>query len=1261
MNASGQPAGIAMIGMAGRFPGADSVDALWRNLLAGIDGISTLSDAELDAAGVPPEVRRDPHYVPRQGVLAGFDHFDADFFGYSAFEAARLDPQHRIFLEVAWDALEHAGIDPARYAGQIGLYGGCGVPTYLLQNLFRGTSVISDDPAADFAMLIGNDKDFLTTRVAYKLDLTGPVVTVQTACSTSLVATHMACQALLAYECDVAMAGGVTITVPHGVGYRHQDGMILSADGRGRAFDAAASGAVFGSGCGVVVLKRLADALADGDLIDAVILGTAINNDGSAKAGYTAPGVSGQVRVIALAQEVAEIDPASIGYIEAHGTGTPLGDPIEAAALAEAFRRSTAAVGYCRLGTIKNSIGHLDTAAGVAGLIKTALAVREGEIPRTLHVTASNPVMQLERTPFVLATERQPWPDLGNGQRVAGVSAFGIGGTNAHVVIGQPPTRLAPTEPWNGPGMLVLSARSPAALAATATKTAAFLKDSGSGASLADLCGSAMHRRAMHRWRVAVAGRSVAGLAAALDARAPSIVGDATLDVERLGGVRRTVFVFPGQGSQWIGMGRDLLASEPVFRQAIADCARAFAPWTDWDLHAVLSGDVTAADFERIDVLQPALFAMQVALAALWRDKGLIPDAVLGHSMGEAAAAAVSGALSLDDAARVICRRSALLRTVSNEGAMMAVDIAAEAAERELRETGSAGVISVAVVNGASSCVLSGDRPALERLAATLEAKGASTTWVKVNVASHGPQMDRLEQPLRAALAGVQPRKPAIPFFSTVTGSWVADAETDADYWWRNLRHQVRFHDAVLALSAAGYGVFVEASPHPVLMEPVRTTLAHAGRPVLATGTLRRDADAVLSLATAAGRLFGAGQSVPLEPWLPACWRFTRLPSYAWEHRRYWIDSVLGQAARASPLPRTGEAKPETADPRDPAEQRLGRLWGEMLGTPPAGRDVNFFLSGGHSLLALQLLKRIQAEFGIPVTVPQLLQAPTPGALAPLLRTSAAGPAVKLPPELLSVQPNGDRPPLFMATPIMGTAFPYFPLAAALGPAQPFYALIPSGMQDGGRTVASIEGQVCVFADAIDAVRPAGPIHVGGWSFGALVAFELARELDRRGRTVAATLLIDTPAQLPGQLPKLTEAARFLFGTVLANMWTYIRSYLTLRRGAGADGLWAMVRVYVANGRAAIAYRPKPWRGSVTLLRTATSGTGADATEDWGWSWLAEGDVRVFRIPGNHMTLLQPPHLETVAGVIAATLVDQLAGKPPKAVHEKEPIRSQIQ
>lgn len=1263
---------IAIVGMAGRFPKAGSVETLWRNLLDGVDGITTLSDAELEAAGVPERVRRDPAFVPRQGVLDGIELFDAGFFGYGSQEAASLDPQHRAFLEVAWEALEHAGIDPARPAGPIGVYGGCGVPTYLMHNLLGAAMANSEDAAAAFATLIGNDKDFLATRVAYKFDLTGPAVTVQTACSTSLVAVHMACQALLSYECDAALAGGSSITVPHGVGYLHQEGMILSPDGRCRAFDADAGGTVFGSGCAAVVLKRLADALADGDQIDAVILGTAINNDGAAKAGYTAPGVSGQARVIALAQEMAGVDPARIGYIEAHGTGTPLGDPIEVAALTEAFRRATDAVGYCRLGTLKSAVGHLDTAAGVAGLIKAALAVREGEIPPTQHVVSPHPALALESSPFVLADRRQPWPEVG-GPRLAGVSAFGIGGTNAHVVLGEAPARRVPatTEVCEGPAILLLSARSPGALAGLAGRYAAFLKRSE--AALADVCASSMHRRTLHRWRLAVAGRTLSELGSSLEAAMPTLATDSTLDAERLGGTRRTVFVFPGQGSQWVGMGRELLAREPVFREAVAACARALAPWITWDLEATLRGEGPDAALEAIDVVQPALFSMQVGLAALWRSRGVVPDTVLGHSMGEVAAAAVAGALSLDDAARVIALRSALLRTVSghaghSRGAMLALDRSPDEAQEALRALAIDAIVSVAVSNGPRTCVLSGDREALEHLATTLEAAGAVTAWVKVDVASHGPQMDPLETRLRAALAGIRPQVPTIPFFSTVTGGWVGGAGVDPDYWWRNLRHQVRFHEAVASLAEAGSVVFLELSPHPLLVEPVRAVLLHGGRVGLALGTLQRDADPVLSIAEATGRLFAAGQPVSLTTGLPARWSYVRLPSYAWEHSRHWVvPPARGVQPGAAPLyANAGDSETSASDPLPDApqgdiERRLAHQWRAVIGAMPAGRHASFFLSGGHSLMALGLLKRVRAEFGVTLTVPQFLQAPTLAALAGLVASgmdrTAANDAPQAPPStLLAIQPEGDLPPLFMATPIMGTAFPYFPLAAMLGAGQPFYALVPPGMQDGGPTLPSLGAQAVAFADAIEVARPVGPVCVGGWSFGAPVAFEVARELDRRGRTVLATLLIDTPAQIAGQLPGPIEALRFLLGTVLGNIAPYVRGYLKLRGRAGAEGLLAMLRVYGANARAAMGYRPQPWRGAAILMRTASAGTSADRTEDWGWSQLAQGGIQVLHIPGNHMTLLQPPHVAAVAAVIASTLAEQqrVGTGPVAALYPKE-------
>lgn len=865
---------IAIIGMAGRFPGAPDVDTFWQNLRDGVEGITRFSKQELVADGINPATFNNPNHVPAGPVLQAVDQFDADFFEITPRQAELTDPQQRLFLECVWEALENAGCDPDSFDGAVGVYGGSTLNTYLLHNVYPALGYTNT--VANLQTLIGNDKDYLATHVSYKLNLTGPSLTVQTACSTSLVAVHLACQSLLNGECDMALAGGVTVRVPHKAGYFYQDGGILSPDGHCRPFDADAEGTIFGSGVGVVVLKRLEDALADGDRIEAVIKGSAINNDGSLKVGYTAPGEDGQAAVIDEALTIAGVNPETIGYVEAHGTGTPLGDPIEVAALTRVFRTHTEATGYCALGAVKSNVGHMESAAGIVGLIKTVLALKHGQIPPTLHFKRPNPQIDFTKTPFYVNTQLAEWPANGTPRR-AGVSSFGIGGTNAHLIIEEAPA-LTAESPELDAYLLPLSARTPAALQDLMRDYQDFLAN-GSCERLTDVGYTAALRRRHHESRLAVAGRTHQELVERLQDALQTGVPDANGQI---------VFVFPGQGSQWVGMGQQLWRHEPVFRQAIAACEETIRPFTNWSLQTMLRADETENRLQDIDVIQPVLFAIQVGLAALWREWGIVPDAVVGHSMGEVAAAHVAGALRLEDAARIICLRSKLLRKVSGQGGMAVVGLTLAEAHTAL--TGYEDRLSVAVSNSPRSTVLSGDPAALVELVAALQAQDVFCRMIKVDVASHSPQMDGLRAELLAVLDGIQPQAAAIPMFSTVLGKMVTGLELDADYWVQNLRRPVLFADAVQSLVESNHRVFVEISAHPILLPAVEDSLYHLSVEGTAVPSLRRDVDEQITMRASLGTLYSLGKPVNWHALYPNRGRCVQLPSYPWQRQRYWLE-----------------------------------------------------------------------------------------------------------------------------------------------------------------------------------------------------------------------------------------------------------------------------------------------------------------------------------------------------------------------------------
>jgi amino acid adenylation domain-containing protein len=974
---------IAIVGMAGRFPGAASVDALWDNLRAGVEGISRFTPDELRAAGVDEDTLADPAFVPAYGHLANAAHFDAAFFGFTPREAETTDPQQRVFLEVAWEAMEHAGYGPGTSDVPVGVYAGMGLPLYLMNNLLPYRELTAG--GAVFDLVVSNDKDFLPTRVSYKLRLRGPSVTVQTACSTSLVAVHVACRALLGGECDLALAGGVSINSVAARGYTWRDGAIMSPDGHCRAFDEQAAGTVSGAGAAAVLLKRLEDAVADGDTIHGVILGSAINNDGAAKVGYMAPGADGQAAVIADALSVAAVDPRSIGYVEAHGTGTTLGDPIEVAALTRAYRAHTQDTGFCGLGSAKTSLGHLDAAAGVTGLIKAALALRDGVIPGSLHFTRPNPRLEIERTPFYVVGRTSEWS--GPSPRRAAVSSFGIGGTNAHAVLEQPP---APAPRGGTPRpeqLLVLSARTEAALNAARGNVADFLERHPS-ICLADAAFTLQRGRTPFDWRLAVPASStrdaVDGLRAAAGVRAAD--------------GRPVAFLFPGQGAQYVRMAAGVHASEPVYRDALDRCAEILRPELGFDLRDVLfpaAGDEDAATarLQQTAVTQPALFAVEYALAQQWMRWGVKPDAMLGHSVGEFVAACIAGVFTLEDALRLVAARGRLMQSLQ-PGGMLAVLLP----EAELAPRLPEGV-SLAAVNGPAACVVSGPFEAVHPFEAALAAEGVEVRRLHTSHAFHSAMMDPVLDPFRELVLRARPQPPRMPYVSGLTGTWItADEATDADYWARQLRRAVRFRDGVDTLLQARNTVLIEVGPGRTLGSLVPRGGAHATIPSLPHP---RDAHAdTRALADAVGRAWSEGVAVDWAAYgegrgggrIP-------LPTYPFQRRRYYIEAPRAGAGAVLALPITIACdEPDAADggsahgrpalrtayvaPGNELEEAVAAVWSELLGIERVGVEDDFFELGGHSLLGTRVVGRLRADFGVALQVDAIFRAPTVAALA---------------------------------------------------------------------------------------------------------------------------------------------------------------------------------------------------------------------------------------------------------------------------------------
>ena len=962
---------IAIIGMAGRFPGAADVQQFWRNICGGIESITHFAPEAIEDAFTVAQ-RADPAYVAARSVLDGVELFDADFFGMHPREAALTDPQHRIFLECCWEAFEDAGYDPA--GSSVGVFAGCSMPTYLLNNVCADRDAVeaftSGYQVDNYQQLLGAIGDVLATRVSYKLDLRGPSMTVQTACSTSLVAVTQACQALLLQQCDMALAGGVSITFPQARGYRHAEGGMVSADGHCRPFDAQASGTVFGSGSGVVLLKRLVDAVAAGDRIHAVIRGFAINNDGAVKAGFTAPSVDAQAAVIATAHAIAGVEASSIGYVECHGTATPLGDPIEIAALTRAFRQTADAAGFCGIGSVKGNVGHLDAAAGVTGLIKAVLAVREGTIPPTMHFRSPNPSLGLTGSPFFVVDRLTPWSDAALPRR-AGVSALGVGGTNVHVVIEQAPVTQVVHEPARACEVLTLSARSEAALAHARAALAKRLLDDPA-LDLADVAYSLRRRRGFSHRCAIVAGDTVE--AASLLAAEP---------VWRVPGAPVTeqppavVFLFPGQGSQYPGMGSDLYRDEPVFRAAVDRCAHVLEPLLGQDLRTVLyggGGSPTAEPLSQTWLAQPAIFSVSYALAELWMSWGIRPAAMIGHSVGEFVAACLSGVLELEDALGIIVARGKLMQALP-PGVMLAIRLS----ETELQPLLGPD-LDLAAINGPASCVVAGAPPAVARLEQVLQARGTLSRRLQTSHAFHSAMMDPILQPLAAQVRPIRLGVPKIPYISCVTGDWITVAETGSpDYWARHCRAPVRFADGLNTLLASQQTcVLLEVGAGATLSTFSRAAQASAGGGASAVLTSLSDASRGSTdhrtMAAALGRLWVAGVAPDWQALTTPGRRMLSLPGYPFERARHWIEapgSTRKPAAETSKPKASIVIHSRNGDVQPAVLAILRGLSGSDLSEDNA--DTTFLELGFDSLLLSQVAQDLQARFGVKVSFRQLL------------------------------------------------------------------------------------------------------------------------------------------------------------------------------------------------------------------------------------------------------------------------------------------------
>ncbi|MCC3472732.1 MULTISPECIES: beta-ketoacyl synthase N-terminal-like domain-containing protein [unclassified Microcoleus] len=1261
--------GIAIVGMAGRFPGAKNVDEFWQNLRDGVESISFFSEQELESFGIDESVVRDPRYVKARAVLADIELFDASFFGLNPREAEITDPQHRFFLESAWQALENAGYNSETYEGAIGVYAGAGsFNTYFLNNLYPNRQL--RESVGDFQLTIANEKDFLSTRVSYKLNLKGPSVTVQTACSTSLVAIGMACQSLLNYQCDMALAGGVSIGVNQKTGYFYKEGMILSPDGHCRAFDANAQGTVSGSGVGIVVLKRLEEAIADGDYIHAVIKGCAINNDGALKVGYTAPSIDGQAQAIADALAIAEIPPETVSYIEAHGTGTPLGDPIEIAALTQAFSVDTKKKGFCAIGSAKTNIGHLDTAAGVAGLIKTVQALKHQLIPPSLHFEQPNPKIDFANSPFYVNTQLSEWK-AGKSPRRAGVSSFGIGGTNAHVVLEEAPIAEASGESRPAQ-LLVLSAKSSSALNSATANLSKYLQQN-TEVNLADVAYTLqVGRKAFNHRRIVVCNDSQDGFTA-LENLDPKRVFTNFPESKN----PPVVFMFSGQGSQYINMSLEVYQVEPTFREQIDLCSEILKPYLGIDLRHVLYPSAAEAEaatnqLTQTAIAQPALFAIEYALAKLWMSWGVHPQAMIGHSIGEYVAACLAGVFSLEEGLSLVAARGKLMQQLP-AGSMLAVPLTEQQVKPLLGNK-----LDLAAINGASLSVISGAIDAVDELEQKLKEKGIEGRRLHTSHAFHSQMMEPILEPFTEQVKKVKLKSPKIPYISNVTGNWITAGEaTSPGYYGQHLRQTVRFAEGLQQLLNQPNQILLEVGPGRTL-----NTLAkqHHNKPSeqIILSSLRHPQDQksdVAFLLTTLGQLWLGGVQIDWSQFYADEQRYRLpLPTYPFERQRYWIEPPgIEQPIKIGSLSDDNSPNVDSAQlhsrpnlqntysvPRDEMEQTIATIWQEFLGIEQVGIDDDFFELGGDSLLAVQLITKLNEKLQKNLSPHSLLQSSTIAALAELIKddselsasdnrqSQSASESL-----LVEIRRGSLKQPLFLVHPVGGHVYIYRDLARYLGSERPIVGIQAPASVDETDASITVEAMATRYIEALQIRQPEGPYFLGGSSFGGTVAFEMAQQLNAIGQKVELLTLIDTPG--PGQMPVLaTEDDTAILVYILGVGFDLSLSLDVLQQLEQDEQLlYFLEQVKIANrvvppdfglpeirhflhlfkvhGQAMRNYIPQAYPGRIIFFRASEQNEVNPKNPELPWIEVAGGGIEVREVPGNHITMNYPPHVQVMA------------------------------
>lgn len=1138
--------GIAIIGIAAKLPGAPNTDVFWDNLCNGIESISNFSDKELINSGIDKKLIKKSNYIKAAGIIENSDKFDANFFGYSPREAEFMDPQHRLFLECAWNSLEDAGYTPENYDGSIGVFGGCGLNYYLLNNLVNSDLRKS---VGDFQLMIGNDKDFLTTRVSYKMNLTGPSFDIQTGCSTSLAAVHIACQNLLGYECDMALAGGISLRVPQIAGYLYQEGTIMSADGKCRPFDKDATGTVVSEGVGIVVLKRLEDAINDNDSIYAVIKGSAINNDGSAKAGYTTPSVEGQSDVILSAQSIAEFSPETISYIEAHGTGTILGDPIEMAALTKTFQTETDKKNFCAIGSVKSNIGHLDIAAGIAGLIKTALSIKKGKIPPSINYNEPNEKLNIESSPFYINNKLSEWPNNFEKRR-AGVSSFGIGGTNVHVVLEQAPEQISSEskQPWF---ILPLSSKTEIALNKSSNNLFNFLKKN-SHLNIADIAYTLQTGRKNFDYKQFIICKDTEDAINVLENNNHKQIFNGVTEIQN----PPVVFMFTGQGSQYVNMAYELYLINSYFREKVDYCSKILKEFIDIDIKDIIypKEDNINDSLEKINqtlIAQPAIFIIEYALAKLIMKLGISPESMIGHSLGEYTAACISGVFDIKDTLKIISTRAKLMQSLPS-GLMLSVNLPAKEITPYLNDK-----ISLAVINAPSLSVVSGPKEEITSLKDSLEKKNIACQILHTSHAFHSHMMDPMLDEYKKFLSTIKINKPQIPYITNVTGTWIKPEEaTSPDHWCKHLRQTVNFSDGIIELLQNKDRIVLEIGPGNTLCSVVSRNSSRTKFNKVLFSTIRHPLDHhsdISFLKITLGKLWLHGIKVDWEKLYSSQNRLKiNLPGYQFDSQKYWIkpnskflfeETIIQEENKNYKT--TGKnisalqsiSKKISSKPglnHLSIEDKLSEIWSDILGIKNIDANDNFFDLGGHSVLATQLIYSINQKFNIKLSLRNLFFSPTVLELTRSIKeelhisdeNDSENNDLSNIPILFPVQKKGSKTPFYLVAGAHENRYydvenvknsyeedflRYMSnIVAHISQEQPIYGFRPKGIFINEKPHSSVEEMATAYIKEIKSFQPEGPYLIGGECVGGIIAYEMARQLLEQGEQISHLILMDT-------------------------------------------------------------------------------------------------------------------------------------------------------